>query len=103
MRGVPEVDWPAQVTVSLFDFSGPAAVVDDPAAESELLSPLQSSPLWEQIRDSATERRVGLIHLAQMRRAIVPVLALRSSGARLGLVRDCEESTFDPRFAFSVN
>lgn len=103
LRNLDPGEWPPQVSATLFDFSGPAAIVEDPDAESSLLSVMEVSPLWEEIRDSALERRLGLIHLPQTGCAIVPELALRSSGARLEEVADCRESTFVPGLAFSDN
>jgi hypothetical protein len=103
VQGIDPADWPDKVTVRLFDFSGPAAVIDDHEAESELLSPIRPSPLWEAIRNSAVERRVGLIQLVQMGKAIVPVLALQSSGARLDPLPNCSESTLSTELALSDN
>ncbi len=91
------------MTTRLFDFSGPVAIVDDHAAEAALLSPDEPSPLWDHIRRSASKREVGLIHLTQMDRAIVPELALRSSGARLDVAQECGESVLRPGLAFNDN
>lgn len=91
--------WPPTVTARPFDYAGPIAEVNDYAAEVDLLATDSPSPLWDQIRDFASECQVGVIHLMQLHRLIVPVLALRASGGTLEWVPNCGESVFLPQLA----
>lgn len=102
LSGVDPVDWPETVGLRLFDFSGPLADIDDEDAEEGLLSPSLPSPLWDEIRDSAAERQVGLIRLNQLSQLIVPVLALRASGGALEWSPHCCESILRPELAFQT-
>ena len=91
--------WPAKTTVRLFDFVGPVAQIDDREAEAELLSTEIVSPIWDDLRGLATDRQLGMIELNQLKRLMVPVMALPESGAKVDWV-PAPESTLLTRLAF---
>jgi len=91
--------WPTTSTVRPFDFKGPVALIDDVAAETELLSTQVSSPIWDDLRGLAGGRRLGAIELSQMKRLMVPIFAFTESGARVDWARG-PESVFLTALAF---
>lgn len=99
IQGEAQTDWPEKATVRLFDFVGPIAQIDDWEAEADLLSPKVVSPIWEELRELASGRRLGVIELSQSQRLMVPVMAMRESGARVEWAT-APESTFPTSLAF---
>jgi hypothetical protein len=73
--------WPETTALRPFDYQGPVAQINDVAAETELLSSEVASSIWDDLRGLAGDRRLGVIELNQLKRLMVPVFALRESGA----------------------
>lgn len=91
--------WPETATTRKFAYEGPVAQIDDARVEEELLSTESSSPVWEDLRELATDRRLGAIELNQLKRLMVPVFAFGESGARVEWMPG-PESVFKTALAF---
>ncbi|HEU4706604.1 MAG TPA: hypothetical protein VFS64_05430 [Solirubrobacterales bacterium] len=91
--------WSETTTTRKFAFEGPVAQIDDVATETELLSTESASPLWESLRGLATDRRLGMIELNQLKRLMVPIFAFGESGAQVNWMLG-PESVFPTALAF---
>lgn len=93
---------PETTTTRRFAFEGPVAQIDNADTETELLSTRTVSPVWESLRELATDRRLGAIELNQLKRLMVPIFAFGESGAKVNWVRG-PESVFKTALAFPVS
>lgn len=79
-------------TVRRFSYLGPVAQFDDYEAESLLMSPAHASPHWDELRSIAARRRLGMIELKNLKRLMVPILAMRRSESTMHWLREPESS-----------